>query len=58
MKNKKFQEWHEWVKNEVGKYQDVGSRMAVIEGFFSARHGERFTGNQVSQILALGYPEK
>lgn len=58
MEDKKFQEWYEWIKLLVAEYQDARSRTAVIDGFFEEKHKEVFTGHQVSQILALRYPEK
>ena len=58
MEDDKFTGWYEWIKSMVAEYQDVRSRTVVIDGFFEAKHKEVFTGHQVSQILALRYPEK
>ena len=57
MEGDRFKEWYDWVKEKVAEFQDISSRVAVINGFFSARPGEKFTGDQVSQMLALRYPE-
>ena len=58
MTDQEFRRWHEWVKGRAAEYQDVRSRVAVIAGFFEARSEEVFSGDQVSQILALRYPEE
>ena len=58
MPEQEFKEWYDWVKQRAEEYQDVGLRTSVIAGFFSAKSKEVFTGEQVSQILALRYPEK
>ena len=58
MPEQEFKEWYDWVKERVAEYQDVGSRTAIIAGFFEAKHKEVFTGDQVCQILALRYPEE
>lgn len=57
MPEQEFRRWYDWVKEKVAEYQDAGSRTAIISGFFAANHEEVFTGDQVSQILALRYPE-
>ena len=58
MKDRKFKKWYDWVKRRAGEYQEVGSRTAAIAGFFEACSEEVFSGDQVSQILALRYPEE
>lgn len=58
MTDKEFGRWYEWVKGRAAEYQDMRSRMAVIAGFFEAWSKEVFSGDQVSQILVLRYPEK
>lgn len=58
MADQEFGKWYEWVKRRVGEYQDVRSRTAVIAGFFEACSEEMFSGDQVSQILALRYLEE
>ena len=58
MKDREFKKWYDWVKRRAGEYQDVGSRTAAIAGFFEACSEEMFSGDQVSQILALRYPEE
>ena len=58
MPEQELKEWYDWVKERVAEYQDVGSRTAIIAGFFEAKHKEVFTGEQVSQFLALRYPEE
>lgn len=58
MAEQEFKEWYDWVKERVAEYQDVGSRTAIIAGFFEAKHKEVFTGEQVSQIIALRYQEE
>ena len=58
MPEQEFKEWYDWVKERVAEYQDVGSRTAIIAGFFEAKHKEVFTGEQVTQFLALWYPEE
>lgn len=58
MKDQEFEKWYDWVKRRAGEYQDVGSRTAAIAGFFEACSEEMFSGDQVSQILALRYPEE
>ena len=58
MKDQEFEKWYDWVKRRAGEYQDVGSRTAAIAGFFKACSEEVFSGDQVSQILALRYPEE
>lgn len=58
MEDKEFGKWYEWVKRRVGEYQEVGSRTAAIAGFFEACSEEVFSGDQVSQMLALRYPEE
>ena len=46
------------MKEIVDVYQDVRTRTAAIAGFFAANSEKVFTGDQVSQILALRYREK
>ena len=58
MTDQEFGRWYEWVKGRAAEYQDMRSRMAVIAGYFEAWSKEVFSGEQVSQILVLGYPEK
>ena len=58
MKDREFKKWYDWVKRRAGEYQEVGSRTAAIAGFFEACSEEMFSGDQVSQILALRYPEE
>ncbi len=58
MTDQEFGRWYEWVKGRAAEYQDMRSRMAVIAGFFEAWSKEVFSGDQVSQILVLRYPEK
>lgn len=58
MPEQEFKEWYDWVKEKTHAYQDVESRTAIIAGFFEAKHKEAFTGHQISQIMALRYPEK
>lgn len=58
MTEQKFEKWYDWVKEKVAEYQDVGSRTAIISGFFEAKHKEAFTGHQVSQILRLGFQKE
>ena len=58
MPEQEFKEWYNWVKEKVAEYQDVGSRTAIIAGFFEAKHKEAFTGHQVSQILEFGYQKE
>ncbi len=58
MTDQEFRRWYEWVKGCAAEYQDVRSRVAVIDGFFEACSEEVFSGDQVSQILALRYPEE
>lgn len=58
MTDQEFGRWYNWVKGRAAEYQDVRSRTAVIAGFFEACSEEVFSGDQVSQILALRYPEK
>lgn len=58
MKDQEFKKWYDWVKRRAGEYQEVGSRTAAIAGFFEACSEEMFSGDQVSQILALRYPEE
>lgn len=58
MKDREFKKWYDWVKRRAGEYQEVGSRTAAIAGFFEACSEEVFSGDQVSQILALRYPEE
>ncbi len=58
MKDQEFKKWYDWVKRRAGEYQEVGSRTAAIAGFFEACSEEVFSGDQISQILALRYPEE
>lgn len=58
MTDQEFGRWYEWAKGRAAEYQDMRSRMAVIAGFFEAWSKEVFSGDQVSQILVLRYPEK
>lgn len=58
MTDQEFRRWYEWVKGRAAEYQDMRLRMAVIAGFFEAWSKEVFSGDQVSQILVLRYPEK
>lgn len=58
MPEQEFKEWYDWVKQRAEEYQEAGLRTSVIAGFFSAKSKEVFTGEQVSQLLALRYPEK
>ncbi len=58
MKDQEFEKWYDWVKRRAAEHQDVRSRTAVIAGFFEACSEEMFSGDQVSQILALRYPEE
>lgn len=58
MKDQEFKKWYDWVKRRAGEHQEVGSRTAAIAGFFEACSEEVFSGDQVSQILALRYPEE
>lgn len=58
MTDQEFGRWYNWVKGRAAEYQDVRSRTAAIAGFFEAFSAEIFSGDQVSRILALRYPEK
>lgn len=58
MTDQEFRRWYEWVKGRAAEYQDMRSRMAVIAGFFEACSEEVFSGDRVSQILALRYQEE
>ena len=58
MPEQEFKAWYDWVKEIVDVYQDVRTRTAAIAGFFAANSEEVFTGDEVSQILALRYREK
>lgn len=58
MPEQEFKEWYDWLKADVDAYQDVRSRTSAIAGFFEAKHKEVFTGEQVSQLLALRYPKE
>ena len=58
MPEQEFGKWYDWVKEKVAEYQDVESRTAIISGFFAANHKEVFTGDQVSQILDLGFQKE
>lgn len=58
MTDQEFGRWHDWVKQRIDEYRDVRSRTAAIAGFFEAHSAGVFSGDQVSQILALRYPEE
>ena len=58
MPEQEFRRWYDWVKEKVAEYQNVGLRTAIISGFFAANHKEVFTGDQVGQILDLGFQKE
>lgn len=58
MPEQEFKEWYNWVKEKAAEYQDVRLRTSVITGFFNAMPRAAFTGEQVSQLLALRYPKE
>lgn len=58
MEKEEFELWYERVKEEVDEYESLTYRTAVIAGLFGRNSEKTFTGEQVSMILALRYPEK
>lgn len=58
MKKEEFELLYEWVKEMADDYESLNYRTAVIAGFFGRNSEKTFTGEQVSMILALRYPEK
>lgn len=58
MEKEEFELWYERVKEEVDEYKSPTYRTAVIAGLFGRSSKKSFTGGQVSEILALRYPEK
>lgn len=57
MDEKEFERWYERIKEEVDECNSEKFRMAIIAGFFRRISKDTFTGEQVSMILALRYPE-
>ena len=58
MPEKDFENWHDWLKKNIGEREDPMNRAACIEGFFKGLKGKVFTAEQVVKILALRYPEE
>lgn len=58
MRKEEFERWYERAKEEVDEYETPTYRTSVIAGLFGRNSKETFTGEQVSQILALRYPDK
>lgn len=54
-----FKDLYNQMRDETSAYKDPGERIAYIAGYFKAMYPDTaFTAGQVSQILALRYPEK
>ena len=58
MEKEEFKLLYEQVKEMTDEYQSQSYRTAVIAGFFGRNSEKTFTGERVSMILALRYPEK
>ena len=57
--DQEFEKLYKWIKEMVYGYRTLGERTAVIAGWMRGMPPETLiTTVQVSQILALRYPEK
>ena len=54
-----FEDVYDQMRDEISVYTDPGERIAYIAGHFKGMNSDTaITVGQVSQILALRYPEK
>lgn len=59
MTEREFHERFERLRSTIDKYEDSGIRLAYIIGYLRGLDPNTvLTAGQVSQILALRYPEK
>ena len=54
-----FKDLYDQMRDATSAYKDPGERIAYITGYFKGMNPDTaLTAGQVSQILALRYPEK
>lgn len=54
-----FEDLYDQMRDAISAYTDPGERMGYIAGYFKGMNPDTaLTAGQVSQILALRYPEK
>ena len=54
-----FEDLYDQIRGAISAYMDLGERIAYITGYFKGMNPDTvLTAGQVSQILALKYPEE
>ena len=54
-----FEDLYNQIRNGISMYMDPGERIAYITGYFKGMNPDTaLTAGQVSEILALRYPEE